>query len=92
MASLQTCSTTTTPSSRPAAILFGDASLPLGVTTFPIFPAPKNSWGPSVGFAYTPGWGGWLFGEDKTVIRGGYRLAYDPPFYNIYLNISSSAP
>jgi hypothetical protein len=26
------------------------------------------------------------------VIRGGYRLAYDPPFYNIYLNISSAAP
>jgi len=71
---------------------FWDASLPLAVTTFPSIPAPKNSWGPSVGFAYTPGWGGWLFGEDKTVIRGGYRLAYDPPFYNIYLNISSSAP
>jgi len=26
------------------------------------------------------------------VIRGGYRIAYDPAFYNIYLNISSSAP
>ena len=24
--------------------------------------------------------------------RGGYRLSYDPPFYNIYLNIASSSP
>ena len=71
---------------------FWDPTLPLGVTTFPSIPAPKNSWGPSIGFAYTPGWGGWLFGENKTVIRGGYRLSYDVPFYNIYLNIASSAP
>ena len=26
------------------------------------------------------------------VIRGGYRLLYDPPFYNIFLNTSSSSP
>ena len=71
---------------------YWDPTLPLSVTTFPSIPAPKNSWGPSIGFAYTPGWDGWLFGGDKTVFRGGYRLAYDPPFYNIYLNISSSAP
>lgn len=71
---------------------FWNPSLPTSVTTFPSIPAPKNSWGPSVGFAYTPGWGGWLFGANKTVIRGGYRLSYDPPFYNIYLNIASSAP
>jgi hypothetical protein len=71
---------------------FWNPNLPGSVTTFPSIPAPKNSWGPSVGFAYTPGWGGWLFGREKTVIRGGYRLSYDPPFYNIYLNIASSSP
>lgn len=71
---------------------YWDPSLPLSITTFPSIPAPKNSWGPSIGFAYTPGWDGWLFGGDKTVFRGGYRLSYDPPYYNIYLNISSSAP
>jgi hypothetical protein len=71
---------------------FFDPSLPLSVTTFPSLDAPKNSWGPSAGFAYTPGWGGWFFGEGKTVLRGGYRLSYDPPYYNIYLNIASSAP
>ena len=69
-----------------------DPTLPLSVTTFPSIPAPKNSWGPSVGFAWTPGGGGMLTGHGKTVVRGGYRLAYDPAFYNIYLNISSAAP
>ena len=67
-------------------------ALPVSVTTFPEIPAPKNSWGPSVGFAWTPGGFGRLTGNGKTVVRGGYRLSYDPPFYNIYVNISSAAP
>jgi hypothetical protein len=71
---------------------FWDPTLPLSLTTFPSIPAPKNSWGPNIGFAYAVGNGGWLFGQDKTVFRGGYRLAYDPPFYNIYLNIATSSP
>ena len=66
--------------------------IPLAARTFPTFPAPKNSFGPSVGFAYSPQWGGFLTGNGKTTIRGGYRLLYDPPFYNIYINMSSSAP
>lgn len=68
------------------------AAIPLAVRTEPTIPAPKNSWGPSVGFAWNPQWGGFLTGNGKTTIRGGYRLLYDPPFYNIYLNISTSAP
>lgn len=71
---------------------FFDPALPLDLRVFPRLDSPKSSFGPSVGFAYQPNWGGWLTGEGKTVIRGGYRLAYDPPFYNIYLNVSSSAP
>jgi Carboxypeptidase regulatory-like domain len=67
-------------------------ALPLSVTTFPTFPSPKNSFGPSIGFAYSPQWGGFLTGHGKTTIRGGYRMLYDPPFYNIYINMSSSAP
>ncbi len=67
-------------------------SLPASVTTFPVFPAPKNSFGPSIGFAYSPQWGGFLTGNGKTTFRGGYRMLYDPPFYNIYINMSSSAP
>ena len=45
-----------------------------------------------MGFAYSPQWGGFLTGHGKTTFRGGYRLLYDPPFYNIYLNMASSAP
>jgi Carboxypeptidase regulatory-like domain len=71
---------------------FWNPSLPTSVTVFPSLPAPKNSWGPNIGFAYAVGNGGWLMGDNKTVFRGGYRLAYDPPYYNIYLNIASSAP
>src|ERR1700691_994379 len=68
-------------------------ALPTSVTTFPEIPAPKNSWGPSVGFAWSPSMDNFLTGGNgKTVVRGGYRLSYDPPVYNIYLNISTSAP
>jgi Carboxypeptidase regulatory-like domain len=67
-------------------------SLPLSATTFPAFPAPKNSWGPGVGFAWSPGKGLFNSTAGKTVIRGGYRLAYDPPFYNIYTKMAGGAP
>jgi len=68
--------------------------LPLGpsVTTDPKVPGVYNSFGPSVGFAYSPQWGGFITGHGKTTIRGGYRMLYDPPFYNIFLNTSTSAP
>ncbi len=68
------------------------AAIPLSARTEPTIPAPKNSFGPSFGFTYSPQWGGFLTGNGKTVLRGGYRMLYDPPFYNIYLNISTSAP
>jgi len=63
--------------------------LPLSVTTSPDLPSHYNLWGPGAGFAWTPGF---LGGGHKTTIRGGYRLAYDPPFYNIYLNMAEAAP
>ncbi|HTB91950.1 MAG TPA: TonB-dependent receptor [Candidatus Sulfotelmatobacter sp.] len=71
---------------------FWDPTLPTSVTTFPSTSSPKASFGPNVGFAWTPALRNWLLGNNKTTIRGGYRLAYDPPFYNIYLNIASAAP
>lgn len=75
---------------------FWDPTLPTSITTFPSTPSPKASFGPNVGFAWTPGTRdgilGKALGNNKTTIRGGYRYAYDPPFYNIYLNIASAAP
>lgn len=71
--------------------LFNPA-LPLAVRTTPVLPVYDKAFGPSVGFAYTPKWGARFFGHGKTVIRGGYRLAYDPPFYNIYLNNYDGTP
>jgi hypothetical protein len=64
-------------------------ALPLSLRTFPVTPSPKTELGPSVGFAYNPTWWG---GAGKTTLRGGYRLAYDPPYYNIYLNIATASP
>ena len=81
-----------------AATALWKQSLPLEARTEPKLPADKNNWAPRLGFAWRPRMGGsgigkMLFGEqDKTVISGGYSIAYDPVFYNIMLNISTSSP
>jgi outer membrane receptor protein involved in Fe transport len=73
-------------------------SLPLSARTFPFIPVDKNNWAPRVGFSYAPHWGEgklahFLVGDnDATVVRGGFSIAYDPAFYNILLNVSTSAP
>ena len=73
-------------------------SLPVEARTVPKAPVDKNNWAPRLGFAWSPRMGEGrlakaLFGEnDATVIRGGFSMAYDPAFYNILLNVSTSAP
>ncbi|MGB9405318.1 MAG: carboxypeptidase-like regulatory domain-containing protein, partial [Candidatus Acidiferrales bacterium] len=67
-------------------------SLPNSVTEFQPLPSNKHLFGPNIGFAYTPRFWQSLLGDNKTVIRGGYRLAYDPPFYNFYVNLADSSP
>jgi outer membrane receptor protein involved in Fe transport len=69
-----------------------DPTLPIDIRTIPFVPPDKNNWAPRIGFAYTPHWGKKLFGEDATVIRGGFAIAYDPAFYNILLNLQNVAP
>ena len=66
-------------------------------TTFPgsfsaLQKPDRNNFGPRFGFAYTPHWGGWLTGHDKTVIRGGYGIFYDGLFTNILDNTAATAP
>jgi outer membrane receptor protein involved in Fe transport len=73
-------------------------SLPLADRTFPAIPTDNHEFAPRLGFAWTPrvgdsGLARAIFGgPDKTVISGGYSIAYDPAFYNILLNISTSSP
>jgi hypothetical protein len=52
----------------------------------------RNNWGPRVGFAYTPKFWNGLFGDDKTVLRGGYGVFYDSFFTNIVDNTASASP
>ncbi len=51
-----------------------------------------NNFAPRFSFAYTPRFAKWLFGEDKTVIRGGYAVSYDVFFNNILDNTAASSP
>jgi len=73
-------------------------SLPIDARTVPKVPVDKNNFAPRFGFAWSPRMGSgnfakMMFGEnDATVIRGGFSIAYDPAFYNILLNVSTSAP
>ncbi len=69
-----------------------DPSLPLSVRTFPAFPSKKDLFGEGVGFAWTPHAAGWLTGNGKTVLRGGFRESVDPAYYNIFINMSTSTP
>ncbi|HTD25100.1 MAG TPA: TonB-dependent receptor [Terriglobales bacterium] len=71
---------------------FWDPTLPASLTTVPRVPEYYNNWGPNVGFAWTPRVWQSMFGQDKTVIRGGFRIAYDPAFYNMFSNVASAAP
>jgi hypothetical protein len=52
----------------------------------------KNNFGPRAGFAWTPNMLKNIFGENKTVFRGGFGVFYDDLFSNIQDNIASSAP
>jgi outer membrane receptor protein involved in Fe transport len=69
-----------------------DPTLPLSQTTVPSVNQDLNNFSPVIGFAWTPQFAKRMFGENKTVIRGGFRVAYDPTFYNMFLNEATSAP
>jgi hypothetical protein len=52
----------------------------------------KNNIAPMLGFAYTPRAALALLGEDSTVIRGGFRVAYDDLFNNVPSSMALNAP
>jgi hypothetical protein len=56
-----------------------------------VWPSDRNNFGPAVGFAWSPGFGG----KDKTTIRGGYQIAYQLPgnsLVNIDGDIGKATP
>ena len=75
---------------------FWRTDVPLNGKTVPIVPIDKNNWAPRVGFVYSPRFSdgvlGRIFGNNETVISGGFGIAYDATFYNLMLNISTSSP
>ena len=75
-----------------AATAFFNTSLPLDQRTVPEIPADKNNFAPRFGFAWSPHFWKGLLGEDATVIRGGFSIAYDAAFYNILSNVQNGAP
>jgi Carboxypeptidase regulatory-like domain len=52
----------------------------------------NNNFAPRVSFAYTPHFFKKIFGEDRTVIRGGFAVNYDFFFSNILENTASGVP
>lgn len=52
----------------------------------------RNAWGPRLGFSYSPRFWQGLFGENKTVLRGGAGIFYDTFFANISENTASTVP
>jgi len=72
------------------ATAFWNQSLPLSRRTLPAIPIATKNFAPIVGFAYSPNGG--MFGTNATVIRGGFRIAYDPEFYNLFTNVAGGAP
>lgn len=52
----------------------------------------KNNFAPRFGFAYTPRIGRRLFGDNRTVIRGGVRIAYDDLFNNVPSGMALGPP
>ncbi len=67
-------------------------SLPLSLTTVPNLPNQYHNFGPVLGFAWTPHILESLLGHDATVIRGGFRIAYDFIYYNLATNVQGSSP
>jgi hypothetical protein len=71
-----------------------NTAFPIETRTAQKLKTDKNNFAPRVGFAYSPNikFLGSRFTNGRTVIRGGFGIAYDPSFFNIVLNTVTAAP
>jgi Carboxypeptidase regulatory-like domain len=67
---------------------FWDTSLPLNLRTVQSLPLDINNITPILGFSWMPHFSR----RGGTVIRGGFRIGYDPTFNNPFSNIAQSTP
>jgi hypothetical protein len=77
----------------PSRAIF-DPSFALSTRTLDTLPIDKNNVSPRVGFAWQPNFKflGERFTNGRTVIRGGFGIAYDPSYFNIVNNTVTAAP
>jgi hypothetical protein len=73
--------------SNPSTALW-DQSIPLSLRTVQSLPLDKHNFGPILGFSWMPK----LHGQGNTVVRGGFRIGFDPTFNNPFSNIAQSTP
>lgn len=78
-----------TTKSGPSSLFFKQAPFTLSDSGTNV---DKNNVAPVLGFAYTPRIAPSVFGNDKTVVRGGFRVGYDEIFNNIPANMALNAP
>jgi hypothetical protein len=76
---------------------FGAANQEIAAAGVPLPARPdRNNWAPRFGFAYSPSSPGGkresLLGDQQTVFRGGFGMAYDILFYNILTVTANNYP
>ena len=57
-----------------------------------LYPPDRNNFGPTLGFAYTPGRLAGIETENKLVLRGGFRVAYNRTPVVLYANARGNPP
>jgi hypothetical protein len=65
---------------------FWNTSLPLSATTTPEVASDYRNLEPRIGFAFTPPT------MPKMVVHGGFFMNADPEFYNLFVNMATTAP